>query len=239
MAGSALVGTACVFGGEGNQDLSDFFEEPPSVEEPQATPTDEAIDPVATDIDPNLLAELLDLSIAPRTALEAVQKFYALVAANRFEDAYRIVSLEARETISVDDFATRYRDIWEEATITGVAWEVIPPPGENVAGLEGGVISPKHPFLAPRMGHRTRQFSDMPYLDAWWAQLPGQNLQGYVDATHASWALVSGTEVPPTARALARRYQLERMIDVAPTMILGERIILRYLQATFCYLFDA
>jgi hypothetical protein len=100
---------------------------------------------------------------------------------------------------------------------------------EMVAGMKGGVIVPKHPFLPPRMGHRVNQFSDMPYLDAWWAQLPGQNLQGYVDRTHANWALVSGTEVPPTARVLARRYQLERPIELSPATLIGERLVLRYL----------
>ena len=136
LVGSALISAACIFGGEGNQDLSEFFEEPPADIATPVTPIDEPLEPVGTGVDPGLLAELLDLSIAPRTALEAVQKFYALIAADRFEDAYRIVSLEAREIIPVEDFATRYRDIWDEATITGLTWEVIPPPGENVAGLD-------------------------------------------------------------------------------------------------------
>ena len=136
LVGSALISAACIFGGEGTQDLSEFFEEPPPEIATPVTPIDESIEPAGTGIDPSVLAELLDLSIAPRTALEAVQKFYALVAADRFEDAYRIVSLEAREVISVEDFAARYRDIWDEATITALTWEVIPPPGENVAGLD-------------------------------------------------------------------------------------------------------
>lgn len=100
---------------------------------------------------------------------------------------------------------------------------------EFVAKLEGGVIVPRHPFLAPRLGHRSRQYSDMPYLDAWWAKLPGQNLLGYVDGTHAQWALVSGGEVPPSAQVLAQRYQLERAIGIGPPTIVGDRVMLRYL----------
>ena len=134
-----LVSSGCIFGGEGDRDLSEFFdaaEEPAAAEEieSQAEPDESGLGPV--DVAPPPEKDLLDLSEPPLTALEAVQKFFALVAAERFEDAYRLASLEARELTTAEEFAERYRDIWEEATIRGVRWEVVPPPGENVAGIE-------------------------------------------------------------------------------------------------------
>ena len=78
----------------------------------------------------------LDLSVAPRTALEAVNTFFALIAAERFGEAYRLVSLEVREQLSQEQFAQRYRDIWEEATISALTYEIVEPPGPNVAGIE-------------------------------------------------------------------------------------------------------
>ena len=133
---AALLGAACLFGGEDDRDLSEFFAQS---EEAAGGPAEAeaAAEPLApVDVSTPPLEELLDLSRAPRSALEAVQKYFALLAADRFEDAYRLVSLEARELITPEAFAQRHRDIWEEATITGLAWEVVPPPGENVAGLE-------------------------------------------------------------------------------------------------------
>ncbi|HJN92994.1 MAG TPA: NTF2-like N-terminal transpeptidase domain-containing protein, partial [Dehalococcoidia bacterium] len=143
MLGAALIGAGCIFGQEGDRDLSEFFEPitPPEEEtlpseqaqaqaaEPQAsTPVGEVTRPPTED--------LLDLSVAPRTSIEAVQKFYAQIEAGQFEQAYRLVSLETRELISEEEFAQRYRDIWDEATIVGLTWEVLPPQTEFVAGLD-------------------------------------------------------------------------------------------------------
>ena len=129
----AWVAAACGLGGNNDPDLTGFFDDAAGQSEAApAAATDDRAAAEGTQADP----ALLDLSIAPRTALEAVQKFYALVAAQRFEDAYRLVSLEARETISAEQFAERYRDIWDEVTVQSLTWSVTPPPGENVAGVE-------------------------------------------------------------------------------------------------------
>lgn len=132
---SALVATGCIFGREGERDLSSFFEPP---DEAQAADPAAAAAAPAEDAAPETPSteDLLDLSVAPQTALEAVQKFFAQIAAARFEDAYRLVSLEVRELITREQFAERYRDIWAEATIQGVEVEVVPPRSANPAGVE-------------------------------------------------------------------------------------------------------
>ena len=97
----AMIGSACLFSGDDERDLTQAF--------PQAPET-----PAGTDAAAQMSASLalderlLDISQAPQTALEAVQKFYALIAAERFEDAFRLVSLEARELITMEEFAQRY-----------------------------------------------------------------------------------------------------------------------------------
>ncbi len=141
---SALVSSACVFGGEGDRDLSEFFEpvspeeeaeraHTPNADADTTAPTREH-SPGAAPRPPD--AQLLDTSIAPLTPLEAVQKFFAQIELGAFEEAYRFVSLEARELISVEDFARRYRDIWDEATVEGLSWEALQPPTEFVAGID-------------------------------------------------------------------------------------------------------
>ena len=131
---AAVVGASCVFGGEGDRDLSEFFPTP-AEEDPATAPDDQApTEPPRTPRPPS--EELLDLSVAPQTPLEAVQKFYAQIEAGQFEDAYRFVSLEVRELIDAEAFAKRYRDIWQEATITGLTWETLQPATEFVAGID-------------------------------------------------------------------------------------------------------
>ena len=131
---AGLLASACIFGGEDDPDLSAFFPEPEQ-EQAQATAEQAQAQPAAQTAVPQD-ASLLDVSVAPTTALGAVQKFYALIAAGRANDAYRFVSLETRERISEDDFVQRYADIWDEGTIEAVNWEIVPPPGANVAGIE-------------------------------------------------------------------------------------------------------
>ncbi|MBW2453610.1 MAG: hypothetical protein JRI68_03830 [Deltaproteobacteria bacterium] len=97
-----------------------------------------------------------------------------------------------------------------------------------VAGLEGGVLVPRHPFLPVRNGHATKQVSDMPYLDAWWGGIPGLKLGNYLDRIDARWALVSGTESPLMAAAMADRYQWEETLGWPPAMIVGERSRIRH-----------
>ena len=143
----AVIGAACVFGGESDRDLSEFFPESPEEQataqsaQAQSGATEEA---TATEAGPLVGTtpndRLLDVSIPPETALEAVQKYFALIAADRFEDAYRLLGIDARDRIAIDAFVERHNDIWSEATITGLRWEVLPPPGANVAGLEVDLV---------------------------------------------------------------------------------------------------
>jgi penicillin-binding protein 2 len=141
MLSAALMGAGCVFGREGDRDLSEFFDPvtPPEEETLQGEEVQAESPPVSTplgEITRPSDEALLDLSVAPLTSIEAVQKFYAQIEAGQFDQAYRLVSLETRELISAEDFAQRYRDIWEEATITGLSWKIVPPQTEFVAGLE-------------------------------------------------------------------------------------------------------
>ena len=140
---SALLGAACVFGGEGDRDLSEFFPTAPEDEAAEQAQSDpDAVAPAGDAGEQSVQAaatpaeRLLDVSIPPETALEAVEKYYALIAADRFEDAYRLLALDARDRIAIDAFVERHQDIWAEATITALRWEVLPPPGANVAGIE-------------------------------------------------------------------------------------------------------
>ncbi len=143
---AALASAACVFGGEGERDLSEFFPEAPADETAQAVAdgeeqqdADAATDPAAVqaqDVD----ERLLDVSVPPETAVEAVQKYFALIAGDRFADAYRLLALDARERISAEAFVQRHEDIWAEATITGLRWAIVPPPSGNVAGVEVDLV---------------------------------------------------------------------------------------------------
>ena len=151
----AAASAACVFGGEGERDLSEFFPEAPVEEvaedvaaetadgtataEQQAAAAAVASDPTAVPTQ-EVDEQLLDVSVPPETALEAVQKYFALIASGRFEDAYRLLALDARERIAIDAFVGRHHDIWAEATITGLRWAIVPPPGPNVAGLEVNLV---------------------------------------------------------------------------------------------------
>lgn len=100
---------------------------------------------------------------------------------------------------------------------------------ERVKQLDGGVIIPRAPFLPIRNGHATRQFSDMPYLDALWSGFTGLRLGAYLDRARARWAIVTGTEVPYTAAEIAARYQVDRPLRDMPGMVTGERVTLRHL----------
>jgi penicillin-binding protein 2 len=138
---SAVIGSACVFGGEGDPDLSEFFPDAPLADRAeQAEATTSPTAPSDTVVVTALAERLLDVTIPPETALESVQKYYAFIAAGRFDDAYRLLGLDARDRISIEEFVTRHTDIWAEATITGLRWEVVPPPGENVAGIEVDLV---------------------------------------------------------------------------------------------------
>ena len=123
----ALAG-ACA---DDTPDLSEFF--PPSDEE-VAEPEPPSIAERAEATSPS--TEAPDLSVAPATALAAVQTFFTLVSDERFEEAYRLLTTTVRETTTVEAFAQRYRDVYAEAAITGMTYEIPPPPDPNVAGIE-------------------------------------------------------------------------------------------------------
>jgi hypothetical protein len=92
-----------------------------------------------------------------------------------------------------------------------------------MAGLEGGVIAPRFTFLPVQNGHLgVRQYSDMPYLDMTWAGFTDLQLGRYIDKANAKWAMVTGQEVPISAREIAVRYQLERALRQTPHVLIGE-----------------
>jgi hypothetical protein len=98
----------------------------------------------------------------------------------------------------------------------------------RLAELDGGVVTPRHPFVPITAGHTTEQFAEMPYLDAAWAGFGDLHLGSYLDKIHARWALVSGTEIPISAGEIGARYQLGSTV-AAPPMVIGEPSTLRYL----------
>ncbi len=94
----------------------------------------------------------------------------------------------------------------------------------SVASMKGGVLAPCHPFLPIRNGHRNAQYSEMPYLDAYWSKLPGLALGPYVEAADAEWVLLTGFELSYTAGELSRMYELQPTNDLprTPNMMVGQ-----------------
>jgi penicillin-binding protein 2 len=62
----------------------------------------------------------------PKTPLETAQRFLDLWQEQEYGEMYGLVSAEARATISKEDFIKRYNAIAEEATITGIDYELGP-----------------------------------------------------------------------------------------------------------------
>jgi len=62
----------------------------------------------------------------PKTPLETAQRFLDLWQEQEYGEMYDLVSAEARVTISKEDFIKRYNAIAEEATITGIDYELGP-----------------------------------------------------------------------------------------------------------------
>src|SRR4030067_2642827 len=62
----------------------------------------------------------------PKTPLESAQRFFNLWKEKEYGDMYDLVSAEARATISKEDFIKRYNAIAEEATVTGIDYELGP-----------------------------------------------------------------------------------------------------------------
>ncbi|HZF49038.1 MAG TPA: hypothetical protein VE093_10340 [Polyangiaceae bacterium] len=101
---------------------------------------------------------------------------------------------------------------------------------ELMAGLEGGVIAPRMTWLPVQNGHGgVRQYSDMPYLDMTWAGFTDLQLGRYLDKANAKWAIITGQEVPVSAREIAARYQLERALHGTPHVLIGEFVQPRHL----------
>ena len=131
---AALVLSGCIFGGESERDLSQYFPPPPEegAEEAQqgATATGAAAGDAPSDLSAAYTPppeQLEDLEVAPPSARFAVQSFFHLVATGDLSGAYERTSIETRERISAEAFEQRYRDVWAEATIGGFSWEVSPP----------------------------------------------------------------------------------------------------------------
>ena len=62
----------------------------------------------------------------PKTPLETAQRFLDLWQEQEYGKMYELLSAEARATISKEDFVKRYNDIADEATITGIDYELGP-----------------------------------------------------------------------------------------------------------------
>jgi hypothetical protein len=99
----------------------------------------------------------------------------------------------------------------------------------RVSALQGGIVSPRHPFLPIHDGDTAQGWADMPYLDMAWSGYGDLDLGGYIDRNHPKWAVVNGTETLITTRELSTRFQLEERLPDPPVTITGERSSTRYL----------
>ncbi|MFB3052683.1 MAG: NTF2-like N-terminal transpeptidase domain-containing protein, partial [Dehalococcoidia bacterium] len=62
----------------------------------------------------------------PKTPLETAQRFLDFWQEQEYGKMYELVSAEARASISKEEFVKRYNDIADEATITGIDYELGP-----------------------------------------------------------------------------------------------------------------
>ena len=138
---AALIFSGCLFGGESDRDLSQYFPPPPQEGAEQAheqttvnSETAGATDATGAYTPP--AEELENLEVAPPSARFAVQSFFHLIATGDLRSAYQRTSTETRERITVEAFEQRYRDVWAEATIRGFTWEVVPQDDENASSHE-------------------------------------------------------------------------------------------------------
>ena len=139
---AALLLSGCIFGGESDRDLSQYFPPPPE-EGAQETQQSTAATGAAAGDSPSDPAaytppaeDLENLEVAPPSARFAVQSFFHLIATGDLASAYERTSTETRERITADAFEQRYRDVWAEATIGGFSWEVVPQDDENASSHE-------------------------------------------------------------------------------------------------------
>ncbi len=143
LVAATMTLSGCVFGGESERDLSEYFPPPPAKQQDREEPHPagdvnhaQADVPVggAGYIPP--AEQLEDIEVAPTSARFAVQSFFHLIATGQLRSAYERTSTETRERISADAFEQRYRDIWAEATIGGFRWDVVAPDDENASSHE-------------------------------------------------------------------------------------------------------
>ncbi len=123
----AFVVSGCIFGGESERDLSEYFPQAEEQVEQQAA-AQAAVEQQAQSGGGAALPpaeQLEDLTRAPASALEAVQRFFHLLATDQLAEAWSTISTEGKERYDAERFAQRYRDIWAEATIRGFSWEVV------------------------------------------------------------------------------------------------------------------
>ena len=139
---AAMLLSGCVFGGESERDLSEYFPPPPQedTEQGQGIPTTvvgssgTAANGTAAYTPP--ADELEDLEVAPPTARFAVQSFFHLIATGDLRSAYQRTSTETKERITAEAFEQRYYDVWAEATIGGFSWEVVEQADQNASSHE-------------------------------------------------------------------------------------------------------
>ena len=139
---AAMALSGCIFGGESERDLSQYFPPPPQerAEQTQEQATNAAAATGGTTDQSGAYTppaeELENLEVAPSSARFAVQSFFHLVATGDLRSAYQRTSTETRERITLEAFEQRYRDVWAEATINGFTWEVSPQEDENASSHE-------------------------------------------------------------------------------------------------------
>ena len=139
---AALSLSGCVFGGESERDLSEYFPPPPQegAQQSQQQTADPAVDGGDAPTDSAAYTppaeELENLEVAPPSARFAVQSFFHLIATGDLRKAWQRTSTETKEAISAEAFEQRYQDVWAEATIGGFTWEVVPQEDENASSHE-------------------------------------------------------------------------------------------------------
>lgn len=130
--------SGCIFGGESERDLSEYFPQAEETAQQQAAAEQRAaITQQASESAALLPAERLeDLTRAPQSAREAVQRFFHLLATDQLAEAWTTISTEGKERYDAERFAERYRDIWAEATIRGFSWEIAPSTDFNAPSFD-------------------------------------------------------------------------------------------------------
>ena len=138
---AAVLLSGCVFGGESEKDLAEYFPQA-QTEQEQGTESQSAPNGAASAQQQAQSGvhtpreQLEDLSRAPANAQEAVQRFFHFLAEGRLQEAWSTTSTETREQIEAAAFERRYQDIWAEATIGGFSWAIAPTEDLNAPAYE-------------------------------------------------------------------------------------------------------